>query len=98
MRVGGRYHIGFVTANGEHHDVSGVYQEVEPHRRLSFTWAWKSTPERVSVVTIELQPTSQGGAVLHFRHDRFFDTQARDNHERGWHGTFVKLDRLLQAA
>lgn len=94
VRAGGRYRIAFRTRDGEEHEVSGEYQEVETNRRLSFTWAWKSTPERVSLVTIELRPTAQG-TELDFRHDRFFDKQARDNHERGWTGTFAKLESFL---
>ena len=73
-----------------------MYQEVEPQRRLVFTWAWQSTPERVSVVTLALRPIPQG-TELDFTHDRFFDQQARDNHARGWGGTFAKLDAFLQA-
>ena len=96
VRPGGRYHIAFHTPDGEQHDVSGIYQDVLENRRLSFTWAWKSTPERVSLVTIELRPTAQG-CELHFRHERFFDQQARDNHEQGWTSTFAKLDEFLTA-
>jgi uncharacterized protein YndB with AHSA1/START domain len=94
--VGGRYSIAFRTADGEEHRVSGVYQEVAPLHRLSFTWAWQSTPDRVSLVAIELEP-KDGGCELRFRHDRFFDRQARDNHERGWTGTFSKLDAFLRS-
>ena len=96
LRVGGRYHIVFHTRDGEDHDVSGVYQEVDAPRRLVFSWAWKSTPERVSRVSIDLHAVD-GGTELRFRHDRFFDLEARDNHERGWLPTFVKLDALLAA-
>jgi uncharacterized protein YndB with AHSA1/START domain len=96
LRVGGRYRIAFRMPDGQEHDVSGEYQEVVANRRLSFTWAWRSTPERVSLVTIELQPAAQG-CEMKFRHERFFDQEARDNHERGWTGTFAKLDRFLQA-
>lgn len=95
VRVGGRYHIAFVTNDGENHDVSGVYREVVQNRKLVFTWAWRSTPERESLVTIILQP-SDGGTELSFRHEQFFDEAARDGHERGWTGTFRKLDRYLQ--
>ena len=96
VRVGGAWRIAFRTTDGQEHGVSGVYQQVEPPRRLSFTWAWQSTPERVSLVTIELEPVD-GGCELRFRHDRFFDQQARDNHQRGWTGTFAKLDDFLQS-
>lgn len=97
LRVGGRYRIAFVTSDGERHDVSGVYREVDFPRRLSFTWAWRSTPERESLVTIRLEPAA-GGTRLLFCHERFFDQAARDNHERGWSGTFHKLDRFLRDA
>jgi uncharacterized protein YndB with AHSA1/START domain len=97
LRVGGRYHIVFHTPDGEDHDVGGVYQEVVPHRRLVFSWAWRSTPERVSRVTLELEPQHDGGCELLFTHDRFFDAAARTNHERGWRPTFDKLDTFLAA-
>lgn len=94
VRIGGRYRIGFVTSDGERHDVSGVYREVAYPRRLAFTWAWRSTPERESLVTILLEPAGAGTRLV-FRHEQFFDQMARDNHERGWSGTFRKLDRYL---
>ncbi len=56
VRVGGRFRIRFSTANGEHHEVGGVYREVTPDQRLVFTWAWRSTPERESLVTVALKP------------------------------------------
>jgi len=94
VRVGGRYHIAFVTDDGERHDVSGVYREVVEHRKLVFTWAWRTTPERESLVTVALEP-ADGGTRLRFRHEQFFDETARDNHRRGWTGTFRRLDRFL---
>jgi uncharacterized protein YndB with AHSA1/START domain len=56
VRVGGEYHIVFGVPGGEQHDVSGVYQEVVRNRKLVFSWSWKSTPERVSLVTVTLRP------------------------------------------
>lgn len=93
VRAGGRYRIRFRAEGGEH-EVAGVYQEVEPLRRLVFSWAWHSTPERVSQVTVALRPVA-GGTELDFLHERFFDQAARDNHKRGWTGTFAKLDALM---
>jgi uncharacterized protein YndB with AHSA1/START domain len=94
VRAGGRYHIAFKTQDGEEHHVSGIYQEVVEARKLVFTWAWQSTPERVSLVTVALAPVA-GGTELRFLHERFFDETARDNHQRGWSGTFAKLDHYL---
>lgn len=94
VREGGQYRIHFTTPDGEDHGVSGVYQEVVQGERLVFSWAWQSTPDRVSRVAITLRAVP-GGCELDFLHDRFFDQAARDNHERGWTGTFAKLEAAL---
>jgi uncharacterized protein YndB with AHSA1/START domain len=91
LRVGGSYHVVFHTPDGEDHDVSGEYLEVDAPRRLVFSWAWKSTPERISRVALDLRAVA-GGTELSFLHDRFFDLAARDNHERGWMPTSDKLE------
>jgi uncharacterized protein YndB with AHSA1/START domain len=96
VQVGGRWSIRFRTGDGEEHGVGGVYQVVEPSRLLEFSWAWQSTPERVSRVTVQLRPVA-GGTELDFRHDRFFNDEARVNHARGWTGTFAKLDAWMLA-
>lgn len=94
VRPGGRYTIAFRTADGEEHRVSGTYDEVAKPRKLSFSWAWQSTPERISLVSIRLEAEG-GGTLMSFRHERFFDQVARDNHLRGWTATFAKLDAFI---
>ena len=94
VRVGGRYHIRFGVPGQETHNVSGTYLEVEPHRRLVFDWGWQSTPERVSRVTVTLRPLGDGTELV-FVHEKFFDQAARDSHNEGWAGAFLKLDKLF---
>jgi len=94
VRVGGRYRISFEGEGGEYHEVGGVYREVVPNERLVFSWAWHSTPERESLVTVQLKPDG-AGTLLTFRHEQFFDQAARDNHERGWTELFEKLEKYL---
>ena len=95
VRPGGRYRIRFHAPDGEQHEVSGVYEVAEPHARLVFSWAWRSTPERVSRVSVRLRPVS-GGTELELLHDRFFDEAARAGHARGWTATLAKLDAWMQ--
>jgi uncharacterized protein YndB with AHSA1/START domain len=95
LRVGGHYRISFTSEGGERHQVGGVYREVVPNRRLVFSWAWHSTPERASLVSITLVPDGETGTLLTLQHEQFFDEKARDGHERGWAGTLEKLDRYL---
>jgi uncharacterized protein YndB with AHSA1/START domain len=92
LRVGGRYRIVMHAPGGETHDVSGVYREIVPNRKLVYSWAWKSTPERESLVTLELRAAA-GGTELTLKHEQFFDDEARKNHLQGWN---VCLDRLEQ--
>ena len=93
LRVGGRYRISF-RANGDYNEVGGVYREVVPDQKLVFSWAWHSTPERESLVTISIRPEG-GGTLLTFLHEQFADTTARDNHERGWMELLAKLESYL---
>jgi uncharacterized protein YndB with AHSA1/START domain len=93
VRVGGQYHIKAISPDGEH-NVGGVYREVVPNEKLVFTWAWKSTPERESLVTVLLRPDGSG-TLLTLTHEQFFDEEARDRHQHGWTGALDKLARMF---
>ena len=94
VRVGGRYTVIFRTEDGEQHHVSGIYREVVPNEKLVFTWAWRSTPERESLITILIKPDG-AGSLLTLQHEKFFDEKARDDHRRGWTGCLDKLERYF---
>jgi len=94
LKVGGRYHIGMQSPDGEMHNVSGVYREVVTNQKLVYTWAWKTTPDRESLVTITLRAVD-GGTELKLKHEQFFDEAARDHHNQGWEGCLGRLERFL---
>jgi uncharacterized protein YndB with AHSA1/START domain len=94
VRTGGRYHIVMRAADGEEHDVSGTYREVVPDEKLVFTWAWRTTPERQSLVTVDLKRDGDG-TMLTLTHEQFFDEAARDRHRSGWTGCLDKLEQLF---
>jgi uncharacterized protein YndB with AHSA1/START domain len=94
LRVGGRFHVGFKGDTGEQHDVSGTYKEVVPNRKLVFSWAWRTTPERESQVTIDIKPDTDG-SILTLTHEQFFNEKARDDHARGWSAGLDHLERLF---
>ena len=95
VRVGGRFRIVFRGPDGEEHDVGGIYREVVPDQKLVFTWAWRSTPERESLVTVALKRDGDG-TLLTLLHEQFFDEAARDRHGRGWNGTLDKLESYVR--
>ncbi len=94
VRVGGRFRMVFRTPDGEEHDVSGVYREVEPDAKLVFTWMWRTLQERQSLVSVLLKPDGEG-TLLTLVHEQFFDEAARDRHNTGWSGALDKLEIYL---
>ena len=96
-RPGGRYRWHMQSPEGKDHDVGGVYREVVKNEKLVFTWAWKVAPPdepHESLVTVLLKPDG-GGTLLTLTHEHLFDEESREGHEKGWLGTFEKLERLL---
>ena len=94
VRVGGRFRVQFWTPDGEHQSVSGVYRQVVPAERLVFSWAWQSTPERESQVTVDLKPDTDG-TLLTLTHEQFFDEKARDGHRGGWTQALDNLELMF---
>ena len=96
VRVGGRFRIVFGGTDGKMHECAGVYKQVQPNRKLVFTWSWhNTTPESISVVTITFHAVDDG-TQLRFKHEQLFDEKARDDHRRGWSESFAKLETYLQ--
>ena len=62
LRVGGEYRW---TITPGHH-AAGTFQEIEPGKRVVFTWGWESAtdlPPGASTVTITLEPVDGGTAT-----------------------------------
>ncbi len=97
LRAGGGFRVAFRTPDGETHDVSGAYLEIEKNRKLVFTWAWITTPERRSRVTLLFKDEGEK-TLLTLIHDRFFDEGARDDHRNGWSQALDNLDRFIISA
>ncbi len=94
LRVGGHYRIIAVSPDGERHEVGGVLREIIRNERLVYTWAWHSTPERESLVTVEFKADGDG-TLLTLTHAQFFDETARDRHRNGWNGALDKLEKMF---
>ena len=80
--------------SGEYSEVGGVYREVVLNEKLVFSWAWHSTKERESLVTVSIRPDGAGSLMV-FTHEQFFDEAARDNHSKGWNELFGQLETIL---
>ena len=54
LRVGGSYHVVFVTPEGTECSFRGTYLEVEPPTRTVATWLFEGWPDAEAVETVEL--------------------------------------------
>jgi uncharacterized protein YndB with AHSA1/START domain len=93
-RVGGRFRVLMRDDKGVEHDVSGIYREVVPNKKLVFTWVWRSAPERESLVTVLFERDGDG-TLLTLTHEQLFDEAVRDSHRTGWSGALDKLERYV---
>jgi uncharacterized protein YndB with AHSA1/START domain len=94
LHVGGRFMLHGTSPSGEDHRVSGTVQEVVPGRKVVYSWAWQSTPERQSLVTVAFAPDGDG-TVLTLTHEKFFDEDARDRHNGGWTAALDQFEAYL---
>lgn len=94
VRPGGRFSVVFRLLSGEEHNPTGIYREVIPEQKLTFTWDLPGAEEPESLVTFLLKPVD-GGTELTLRHEHLPDEAARESHEQGWSGLLDKLPRFL---
>ena len=96
VRVGGGFRILMVNAEGEEFDLSGVYREVVPGRKLVMTWGWRvRQPGQESLVTVTLRALDQG-TQLELLHEQYLDMENQPTHEQGWNGALDKLGAILK--
>ena len=92
LRAGGDYRWTIVPGNS----AAGTFTEVEPGRRVVFTWGWEGSadlPPGASTVTITLEP-ADGGTLVRLVHEGLTAEQAA-SHGEGWNHY---LGRLVKAA
>lgn len=94
VRPGGRFSVVFRLLNGDEHNPTGIYQEVIPERKLTFTWDLPGSQEPESLVTFLLEPID-GGTELTLLHEHLPNEAERESHEQGWSGLLDKLPLFL---
>jgi uncharacterized protein YndB with AHSA1/START domain len=97
LRVGGSYHIVFVTPDGTECSFRGTYLEVEPPTRTVATWLFEGWPDAHAVESEDLQETN-GVTKLTVRL-AFRDKTGRDHWTKGdgQASSFDKLEDYLRS-
>jgi uncharacterized protein YndB with AHSA1/START domain len=93
LRVGGSYSIHMLSPDGKDYNAIGTYREVEPPKRLVYTWSWAGRPID-SVVTVEFLDLGDSTEVV-LRHD--LPDAERAGHEQGWIASLAQLQAVYEA-
>ncbi len=95
LRVGGRYRITMRAPDGKEHTVSGVYQIIDPPKRLVYTWKWDDKPSAgESTVTVEFHEQGRSTEVV-LRHEGLPNEKEVAEHTHGWNGCLEKLEKMF---
>ena len=97
LRVGGNYHIVFVTTDDTECSFRGTYLEIAPPNRTVQTWLFEGWPEAHAIETVELQETD--GVTTLTSTLAFRDQAGRDHMTRsdGTEDSYDKLEDLLRS-
>ncbi|MDJ0948803.1 MAG: SRPBCC domain-containing protein [Alphaproteobacteria bacterium] len=95
VRVGGQYRIIMRDEDGRH-EYGGEYLEIDPGRRLKFTWIGPSTHGEATVVTVDLKAV-EGGTELTLVHEKLPDAAQAKSYEGGWGRILAALTERLSA-
>jgi uncharacterized protein YndB with AHSA1/START domain len=98
LRVGGEYYF---EMTGEDLDpriavASGIYTEIVPNERLSFTWLATWAPGEETLVTVSLKDVAEGTEVT-ILHEHFSSVESMKGHEQGWMGALTNLAKAVEA-
>ncbi|MGW5194743.1 SRPBCC family protein [Kribbella sp. NPDC004138] len=89
VRAGGSY----VVEMGPH-VVRGTYLEVDPPRRLVFSWKWDGTDDEPTRVEVELAEVADGTRMV-LSHTGFATAEDAANHRMGWDPEIERLAAVL---
>lgn len=95
LRVGGALRV-VMRGDGTVIEHFGEYVEIDPPRRLVFTWVSPFTGDEPSLVTIELEPEGADATQLHLVHSRTPESIAA-SHRDGWGAMLDRLRGKLRA-
>ncbi len=95
LSIGGQYEIHMQTDEGIK-IAYGNYREIEPNKKLSFTWGWRDSDLEDSLVTIAFSNSGEG-TELTLEHSNLPTKEVADHHNMGWNGSLDKLEQFLKS-
>src|SRR3954464_9425034 len=100
LRPNGAYRIHMRAPDGTEHRVSGVYREIDPPRKIVYTWGWDGDHVvKDSLVTIEFLERGERGesTEILLRH-AIADEKERRSHTSGWTAILDKFEAMYSSS
>ena len=95
LRLGGKVRV--VMRNpesGEEHGGGGHYTEIDPPRRLAFTWTWDRESDRETLIELDFEERD-GATRVTLTHSGLRDQETVTSHEGGWSNALDNLGEAL---
>ncbi|HEX3239381.1 MAG TPA: SRPBCC domain-containing protein [Solirubrobacterales bacterium] len=96
LRLGGNVRVVMRDPDkGEEHGGGGHYTEIDPPRRLAFTWTWDDDEEsRETLIELDFEEVD-GATPVRLTHSNLRDQESVLSHEGGWSNCMDNLERAL---
>ena len=96
LRIGGRIRVVMRDPESDkRYGGGGEYVEIDPPRRLAFTWTWEDDRAQTQqLIEIEFEER-EGVTTMRFTHRDLWDEESVRSHENGWGIAFDNLARAL---
>ena len=93
LRVGGAYRILMRGPEGERYTAFGTYREIQPPRRLVYTWDWEEREHAVGATLVTVEFVDRGAVTeVILTHEAFPSEEAAAGHEEGWTSCLNRLE------
>lgn len=97
VRVGGQFRWDLTDQEGKEVTISGEYREVEPGKKIVFTWKLEEDEDwqnHSSIVTVEFFD-GEGGTEIRLTHEKLPNEASREDHKQGWNSVLDKVEKFL---
>jgi len=96
-RPGAIFRLDMHAPSGNVFVLIGQFREVDPPRRLVYTWTWQqgAAKDHETLVTLEFRPFGRG-TELRLTHELFPTRAVANRHRGGWTQCFDRLAALLK--
>jgi uncharacterized protein YndB with AHSA1/START domain len=101
LRVGGEVRVRMYDPDKDTiYGGRGSYTEIDPPRRLAFTWVWDDVRENDQPVETKIEidfTETEGATKVRFTHRDLWAEEAVSDHEDGWSGCLDNLALVLES-